>query len=440
MKKIILIVLVGFSIHSYSQENYTELIRDKLIDLGQVAESNKDFTTFSKLKETLKDAEIVMLGEQSHGDATTYETKIKLIKYLHQELGFDILAFESGFYDCQKAWLQIKNGEDVRTSLGNSIFYLWSTTKQFKPLAEYIDENKSTNNPLIISGFDNQLTGKVSEKFYTSDLKSFLSGVDSALVKNDGWKHLENSLHNITKLKLKEYEESDAIKDTTFINFILNSLAKNQSDSLASFWSQSLKSTKYYISDFKLKTNYRDKQMAENLIWLKQKYPNQKIICWGATSHFLYNSSEIKMKNFPYNIVDNYYQDKPMMGQYVKQYYGDKVFTIGFIAYEGFFGLTSKRKIKKPKKGSLEYEIGQSNCNNCFLDLKLVNTNELISRPLAHAYMKNDISKVMDGVIFNRVMRRPSLDRNFFLTIFPENKYIKPEPIVEQPILENLPN
>jgi len=42
-----------------------------------------------------------MLGEQSHGEATTYETKIKLIKFLHQEMDFDILAIESGFYDCK---------------------------------------------------------------------------------------------------------------------------------------------------------------------------------------------------------------------------------------------------------------------------------------------------------------------------------------------------
>lgn len=424
-----IIVLVGLYSNSFSQTVNSNNIVSKLIDLGEVRNSNEDFATFAKLKETLKDVEIVMLGEQSHGDATTYQSKIKLIKYLHQEMDFDVLAFESGFYDCQKAWLHIKNGEDVKTSLANSVFYLWSTTKEFIPLVKYIDKNKKSKNPLIISGFDNQLTGKIAEKNYTSDLKLFLQGVDSTIIKTDEWKHLENSLDSITSLKFKEYKESDARQDTTFINSLLNSLEKNTTNSIESFWIQSLKSTKYYISDFKLKTNYRDKQMAENLIWLKQKYPNKKIICWGATSHFLYNSSEIKMKNFPYNIVDNYYQEQPMMGQYIKQYYGEKAYTIGFIAYEGFYGLTSKRKIKKPKKGSLEYEIGKSDYNNCFLDLKSVKTENLISRPLAHAYMKNNISNVMDGVIFNRIMTRPSLDRNFFLTIFPENKYIKPEPV-----------
>jgi len=46
--------------------------------------------------------------------------------------------------------------------------------------------------------------------------------------------------------------------------------------------------------------------------------------------------------------------------------------------------------------------------------------------------MKNNISNVMDGVIFNRNMERSRLDRNFFLKIFPENKWIKPEVEVKE--------
>jgi len=33
----------------------------------------------------------------------------------------------------------------------------------------------------------------------------------------------------------------------------------------------------------------------------------------------------------------------------------------------------------------------------------------------------------MDGVIFNKYMERSLLDRNFYLKIFPERDWIKPE-------------
>lgn len=52
---------------------------------------------------------------------------------------------------------------------------------------------------------------------------------------------------------------------------------------------------KVFISDARLGTDNRDQQMAENLIWIKKQYPGKKIICWGATSHFLYNSSLVKL-------------------------------------------------------------------------------------------------------------------------------------------------
>jgi len=411
---------------TFGQVGQKEIIAS-LIDLESVADGNEDYTNYEGLQNVLKDVDIVMLGEQSHGDATTFQSKIKLIKYLHQEMGFDILAFESGFYDCQKAWVDIQNDEDVSMTLGKSVFFVWSTMKEFRPLTEYIDENKHKERPLILSGFDNQWTGKLSSDHYSTDLREYLQNLDESLLRTREWAHLDTLFNRLGKYDFKKYGEEEAIKDTTYINTLVLAIQSNSSDSLAKFWIQSLKSTKYYIADGFLKTNFRDQQMAENLIWLREQNPGKKIVCWGATSHFLYNSSEIEMLRFPYTVVDNYYQKQPMMGQYIKEKYGDKVYTIGFVAHEGVFGLTSTKKIKLPKENSLEFTIGNSEYNNAFLDLKQVNTSQLLSRPLAHAYMKNDISMVMDGVIFNRFMTRPHMDRTLFLKIFPENKHIKPE-------------
>ena len=51
------------------------------MNLGEVHDGNENFDRFSDLNLILKGVEIVMLGEQSHGEATVYDTKIKLIKY-----------------------------------------------------------------------------------------------------------------------------------------------------------------------------------------------------------------------------------------------------------------------------------------------------------------------------------------------------------------------
>ncbi len=52
----------------------------------------------SFLKKKLSNVRIVMLGEPDHGAGRAFEIKTELIKYLYNELGFRVLAFEADFY------------------------------------------------------------------------------------------------------------------------------------------------------------------------------------------------------------------------------------------------------------------------------------------------------------------------------------------------------
>ncbi|MCY8918823.1 hypothetical protein MOE20_20605 [Bacillus atrophaeus] len=56
------------------------------------------------LKNVLKDKRIVQLGETTHGAAEMNQTKVRLIKYLHEHLGYDVIAFESGFSDTNASY------------------------------------------------------------------------------------------------------------------------------------------------------------------------------------------------------------------------------------------------------------------------------------------------------------------------------------------------
>ncbi|MEM9919398.1 MAG: erythromycin esterase family protein [Bacteroidota bacterium] len=428
MKNLLTSLLILFTYPLWAQSpTLKDSITARLIDLGEVSVDNEDFQHFEGLKKTLKDVDIVMLGEQSHGEGTTYATKIKLVKYLHEEMGFDILAFESGFFDCAKAWSLIEQGEDVSLSLGKGVFNVWSTTKEFRPLARYIETQAKGTRPLMLRGFDGQVALKMSSEYLATDLRNFLQQMDHPMKDAEGLDHFARTVEMITSLEFKKYKKENAIRDTAFLQQLLNSLQVHQQDSLTSFWIQCLKGAKGYLSDIKLKTDHRDRQMADNLSWLVEHHPGQKIICWGATSHFLYNGHEVRMKLIPQLLAANYYKKQPMMGHYVKEKYGQRVYTIGFVAYQGVYGYTYRRKIKPPKEDTLEYLLGQTSMDNAFLPLTDLKISPLRSRPLGNMYMKNDITRVMDGVIFNRKMVPLRMDSNLFLKIYPENKYIKPE-------------
>jgi erythromycin esterase len=61
------------------------------------------FADLQFFKTVLKDRRIVQLGESGHGVAEFNHAKVRLIKFLHQQMGFDVMAFESGLYECYNA-------------------------------------------------------------------------------------------------------------------------------------------------------------------------------------------------------------------------------------------------------------------------------------------------------------------------------------------------
>lgn len=420
MKYITTLFLSFLILPSNAQNALQQEIHSRLVDLHEVEDNNENFQGFERIKNEIGDAQIVMLGEQSHTDATTFQAKIKLIKYLHQEMGFDILAFESNIYDCDKAWSMIQEGHDVKDALAKGITDIWTTIEEFNPLYQYVEACIANEDVLRIAGFDAQLIGHLAKDYFVEDLTAYLSSFTKASVYQREIDQLDDFIQKTRKRK--RIKEIQAVENIAFLQKIIALIKKEQPNDLSHFWIQTLESLIVFISDTRLGTDNRDRQMADNLIWLKEKYPDKKIICWGATSHFLYNSSNIRLYDSKMQeAAGDYYQNHTMMGDYIKDKYGDQVYTIGFIAHEGSFGFNRHRIIEPPLKNSLEYLIGNTGGDNYFLPLKNIPLEGYLSRPLAHQYMTNDISQVMDGVVFNRYMRRPYVDWDFLLYVVPEN-------------------
>jgi len=398
-----------------------EQIQARLVNLHQVSNANENFEGFEGLKKAIGDADIVTLGEQTHSDATTFETKIKLIKYLHQEMGFDIVTFESNLYECQRAWSMVEKGHNVKDALGKSIFATWSALEELNPLYDYVEKQLDTDHPLRITGFDHQMVGKIGRDHFINDLKSYFSNIKDATLYNDQFYELQAFLSLVRLGKTKTFKKKRAVASIAFLKELSEQIKSKPLNEQSSFWLQSIKSLELFISDMKLGTDFREQQMAENLVWLKERYPNKKIICWGATSHFLYNADEVRTKSKVVQVLAaNYYKKQRMMGDYLKEKYEDNIYTIGFTAYEGVNGYS----LKPPPPNSVEYLIGTAKADNYFLPLHGLSLEGYMSRPLGNKYMTNDIAQVMDGVIFNRKMKLPYTDWDFFMYVVPENKYI----------------
>lgn len=406
---------------TFGQTSSTSEIQKRIVNLHDVWDTN--YVSFPELKSILNDAEIVMLGEQSHFDGTTFANKIKLIEFLHREMGFDILAFESGFYDCQKAWEAIEDGARIDSTLALSIFGLWSETKHFIPLVNYIGESLKTDNPLQIDGFDSQFTGKRSSTDFVKDLKDYLATGETDLFQTEDWKHLEKTLGFLVTNNYKAIKKNDSERDLTYISNLIEQMQDYPETKERSFWIRNMHNVEANISD---SSKDRDFEMAENLFWLKEQNPDKKIVCWGATSHFLYNSELIEFSDEKVSkAVGDYYKENPSMGNYIKEKYGEKVFTIGFTAFEGLHNQDGNEVLNPALDNSLEALLAGTDYDNSFLPLSGLNLSSLISRPLSYQYMDTDISKVMDGVIFNRKMVASQGNYDLIYELHPDYKWSK---------------
>jgi erythromycin esterase len=134
-----------------------------------------DYRDLQGLQAAVGGARIVLLGEQTHGEGSTFSAKIRLIKFLHEKMGFEVLAFESGLYDCARIWENVQAGGQLSQEVTGSLFYIYATSVQMGPLFDYLQGEGHTEHPLILTGFESQHTGVKAKTQLFDDFERWLN-------------------------------------------------------------------------------------------------------------------------------------------------------------------------------------------------------------------------------------------------------------------------
>jgi erythromycin esterase len=364
-----------------------------------------DFADLEPLRKTLAGLRVVMLGEQNHGDGTTFLAKTRLIRFLHERMGFDVLAFESGLYDCAKAWEHLAAGEPARTAVPRGVFAIWTKSREVEPLIDYLGAQAKSAHPLELAGVDCQLTASASKDFLIADLHA--QGFSDERV-DRVIPHLIDGTWESGTVPLPSVEERAAFAKT---------IAQWRAAATSPYWRQVIESIGVFAesewlstADSAESTAVRDRQMGKNLVWLARKrYPNRKIIVWAATFHNARNvrtieTSDAKLRRF-------YATDTPM-GEVAKNALGKELYSLGVTSYDGESAnafAKSAKPLPPSTPGSLEDLFVRAGLTDAVVDFHRAPRwlqAPMLSQIIGHIELRADWTRIVDGVLFIRHMER----------------------------------
>jgi erythromycin esterase-like protein len=372
-------ILAVISLFSCGQVHLKKTIQDNVYKINSI--SSKDKSDLSSLAKAIGNARVVMLGEQDHGDATTFEAKARIIEYLHEHLGFDVLAFESDFFALNGTWKGVRSSEDLSRLIDGNLFQIWSRCQQFSGLKQYLLDSYQNGKPLQLSGFDVQLHGRYSQVHFS---KWFVNFLRERKLLDVTEKEPNANFVQVLDSIVYHSKQQTSLSDTSSLKRFQSQLVQIETELIRQGLSeeyemQVLKSLQSQVfmmlcrngDNIRKGAQERDRQMADNLHWLmSHQFAERKVIVWAASSH-IYGA--------PFEPVRHYFSERyyPMGYCFKKMATAFPVYTLGFTSYAG-----STQRIggsfylfESNEPNSLEEWVHESKADYAFIDLDKAKTS-----------------------------------------------------------------
>ncbi|MGF7048265.1 erythromycin esterase [Paenibacillus sp. DS2015] len=325
----------GEAIHEW--ESWTAEHAYKLESIQPVddQEGAGQFKDLDMLKPLLHDKRIVFLGESSHGVSEFNLAKTRLIQFLHQEMGYNVLAFESSLGNTSLAYGK-SVAQSAEQTMKESIFGVW-WTKETLPLFDYIKTSQKTEQPLTLTGFDMQLQYPLLDGKWLNDdklslrlqeaeekLSEYSVGTDLTAYRKEK-AHLIQVYKDV--IKSTQTESSQALLKKLYPNnpqlpVLLERSLNDRIHVAKEYVEISIKSSMGMVegdfTGFLKSMEWRDKAMLDNLIWLATDvYPTEKFIVWAHNDHIRKEQSEVMGSPYPVQMMGEMLPDEMKKYSYV---------------------------------------------------------------------------------------------------------------------------
>jgi erythromycin esterase len=358
------------------------------------------------LRKIIGDAKIVALGENTHGSSEVYTMKHRLIEFLVTKMNFTIFSLEASLPEAYLLNDYVLQGNgDHKVLLSGMHFWICNTQEVLNIVTWMRKFNTAGKGPIQFTGFDMQYPDLALNNllnFFEKNDNNLKTKLDSisvlmAFLKTKDPKNIEGS----NDLKILKQRCDTAL--SLIIRHKANYLRTVQVSEYNLILQNAIVLNQYVTSAVKPAGDrffYRDECMAKNIELILENNPDTKIILWSHNAH-----------------VAN---QKGYMGNLLKDKFGDKYFSIGFLSNSGTY--TAKRTVdvmsnnvlEEGKPGSFEYSFHRLDLPYFLFDFKQLDTtnhdSNWLSRSLNYRsigalatneqFIKSNISKLYSSIIY----------------------------------------
>jgi erythromycin esterase len=399
-----------------------------------------DFSDLQPFGAVVAGKRIVGLGESSHGVGDYSEVKTRMVEYLHEKLGFDVIAFEYDMFNDYEVNAKLPT-LSAKQAMWQGGFAVWWST-QALPLFAYIQAQSKTSHPLILAGFDIQayVTKPASRRraFYAAIAPYDAAYAATASKQDETYLEFLNSapfpatkkwlakLHKILPQMNKFYAGLGS-----WMGAHMNQLVANASDkNLPGLMRQIAIGTLAYAkeqataNDMAASVAARDAGMAADVNYLANTlYPGKKIILWAHNQH-----------------VARGEQGFPSMGSIIEANFGSQYYATGLLPLRGrgAYGPGQTYKEPPPPANSIDAILYYSRMRWAYVDLSRQSPapgNAWMSgHPLLYDYFGYYIppagvpDRTFDGLVYVDTIHPPTY-------LYPSSEQVRRNQLPQSPML-----